>query len=57
MTESTIRSIITPPQAWQGVGRKAKPRRKLLKLVGPQDFHEDVDRYKIGVDMSKIDIR
>ena len=56
MTESVVRSAITPPQARQVVGRKAKFGRKLPKLVSPQSFHEDVDHLKIGIDMSKVDI-
>ena len=56
MTESTVRSAITPPQARQGVGRKAKLGWKLPKLVSPQGFHEDVDCITIGVDVLKVDI-
>ena len=49
-------SAITPPQAREVVGCKAKPGLKLPKLVSPQSFCEDIGRLKIGNDMSKVDI-
>ena len=54
MTEPTVRSAITPPQAWQIVGRKTKLSWKLPKLVGPQSFREDVGCLKIGVNVWKV---
>mgnify|MGYP007117639174 CR=1 FL=1 len=54
MIESTIRSAITPPQARQVVGRKAKLGQKLPKLVDHQSFREHVGCLKIGTDMLKI---
>ena len=56
MTESTIKSAITPPRAQQVVGRKTKLGRKLPKLVSPQSFREDVGCLKIGADVLKVDI-
>ena len=56
MIESVVGSVITPPQARQVVGRKAKLGRKLLKLVGSQSFREDVGRLNIGTDMLRVDI-
>ena len=49
-------STITPPQARQVGGQKAKLDRKLLKLFGPQSFSKDVSRLKIDIDMLKVDI-
>ena len=56
MIESTVRSVITPPQARQVVGRKTKLSKKLTKLVDPQGFCEYFGCPKIGVDVLKVDI-
>ena len=56
ITESIVRSVITPPQARQVVGRKTKLSKKLTKLVDPQGFCEYFGCPKIGVDVLKVDI-